>query len=60
VHLVAAHLLLDSDRERARTAADVEHLLTGRRRGQLYELLLDRLVPPERDDSAEIVATPSW
>src|SRR5215208_1764364 len=55
VHLARSRARLEAESERARAAADVEHLLTGRRRGQLYELLTDRLVPPERDDSAEKV-----
>jgi hypothetical protein len=52
VHLTRSHARLEGEGERARAAADVEHLLTGRRRSQLYELLSDRLVPPKRDDSA--------
>src|SRR5215216_6187312 len=55
VHLARSRARLEGEGERARAAADVEHLLTGRRSGQLYERLTDRLVPPERDDSAEKV-----
>src|SRR2546421_6047220 len=55
VHRARSHARLESEGERARAAADVEHRLTGRRRGQLYELLTDRLVPPERDDSGDKV-----
>src|SRR5918912_910291 len=55
VHLARSHARLEGEGERARAAADVEHPLTGRRRGQLYERLTDRLILPDRDDCAEKV-----
>src|SRR5207248_8060566 len=39
LHLARSHARREGEGERARAAADVEHLLTGRRRGQLYERL---------------------